>query len=737
MSIIFHEGTGQFHLSNDSISYVMGILPNKEMGQLYYGKKVHDREDFSYLLESFYKSMVVGMPLNENFSLEMTRQEYPSFGSTDLRNPAFEITYENGSHVSHFQYVSHEIYQGKRELEGLPATYVEEDGQAESLDIHFRDELTKVELCLTYTIWRDYPVITRSARFCNAGKEKIVLRKAMSLSLDLPDHEYDWIQFSGAWGRERTPIVKELTCGITAIESQRGHSSANQNPFIICKRKNTDEFQGEAIGLSFVYSGNFLAQAEVDTYGTLRLLMGIHPRNFAWPLQNGESFQTPEVVMAWTGNGLNDLSQTYHRMYRKNLTRGMWKEKERPILLNNWEATMMDFTEESILKIAKKGKEAGVELFVLDDGWFGERNDDHRGLGDWKTNLNKLPEGIGGLGRKINDMGLKFGLWFEPEMVNEDSDMYRQHPDWILNVPGRDRSLGRHQMVLDFSKEEVVENIYQQMHAILADAPIAYVKWDMNRTITECFSIGKAPEEQGMVYHKYILGVYSLYERLKKEFPEILFESCASGGARFDAGMLYYAPQAWCSDDTDAIERLKIQYGSSYGYPVSSIGSHVSAVPNQQTGRNVSIDTRANVAYFGTFGYELDLNHISAEEFEEVKKQIEFMKKYRGLIQSGRFYRLSSPFNKNVCSWMVVSEDQSEAIVGYYPIMAEVNSGAHRLRLTGLKEDVQYCIGDKCYWGDELMHIGMITTDQSVEAFCPNKDFESKIFVLKNVNNAQ
>lgn len=736
MSIIFHKETGQFHLYNDQISYVMGILPNQEMGQLYYGKRVHDKEDFSYLVEYSFRPLVVGTPGKEDFSLEMTRQEYPSFGTTDLRNPAFEITYENGSHVSHFQYVSHEIYQGKKPLEGLPATYVEDDGQAESLDILLRDELTKVELCLSYTIWRDYPVITRSVRFFNAGQEKIVLRKAMSLSLDLPDHQYDWMQFSGAWGRERTPIVKELSCGITAIESQRGHSSANQNPFIICKRKKTDEFQGEAIGLSFVYSGNFLAQAEVDTYGALRLLMGIHPRNFAWTLQNGESFQTPEVVMAWTDKGLNDLSQTYHRLYRKNLTRGMWKEKERPILLNNWEATLMDFTEESILKIAAKGKEAGVELFVLDDGWFGERNDDHRGLGDWKVNLLKLPEGIGGLGRKINAMGLKFGLWFEPEMVNEDSDMYRQHPDWILNVPGRERSLGRHQMVLDFSKEEVVDNLYQQMHEVLVDAPIAYVKWDMNRTISECFSIGKAPEEQGRVYHKYILGVYSLYERLKKDFPEILFESCASGGARFDAGMLYYAPQAWCSDDTDAIERLKIQYGSSYGYPISSIGSHVSAVPNQQTGRSVSIDTRANVAYFGTFGYELDLNHISDEEFEEVKKQIEFMKQYRGLIQSGRFYRLSSPFDSNICSWMVVSEDQSEAIVGYYPIMAEVNGGSHRLYLTGLMEDAQYTIGKNTYWGDELMHIGLVTSDHVDEAFCPNGDFNSRIYVLKSVQNA-
>lgn len=737
MGIIFHEKTKQFHLCNKKISYIMTILANQELGQLYYGKRIHDKEDFSYLLEYSFRAMVAGYPKKEDFSLELSRQEYPSFGTTDFRNPAFEILYENGSHVSHFEYVSHTIYQGKKGLEGLPATYVEKENEAETIEIILQDKLTQAEIILSYTIWEDYPVITRSVKFCNHGKEKIVLKKAMSLSLDLPDYDYEWMQFSGAWGRERTPVVKKLDYGITAIESQRGHSSANQNPFVICKRKKTDEFQGEAIGFSFVYSGNFLAQAEVDTYGALRFIMGIHPGNFSWTLYPEETFQTPEVVMAWTDSGLNTLSQTYHQLYRKHLSRGIWKEKERPILLNNWEATQMDFTEESILKIAQKAKEAGVELFVLDDGWFGQRNDDHRGLGDWQANVEKLPEGIGGLARKVNALGLDFGLWFEPEMVNEDSDLYRQHPDWILGVPGRDKSLGRHQMVLDFSKEEVVEGIYQQMYDILSKAPISYVKWDMNRSITECFSIGKESEEQGKVYHKYILGVYRLYEMLREKFPEILFESCASGGARFDAGMLYYAPQAWCSDDTDAIERLKIQYGTSYGYPISSIGAHVSAVPNQQTGRNTDITTRANVACFGTFGYELDLNHITEEEFLLVKEQITFMKKYRGLLQSGDFYRLTSPFENNSCAWMVVAKDKSEAIVGYYSILGEVNGGYKRLYLTGLEEDASYLMNEKAYWGDELMHAGLIISDNVHEAYCPKGDFKSRLFVLKKNKSNQ
>ncbi len=732
MDIVFHEGAKQFHLFNDEISYIIGVLPNGEPGQLYYGKRIRDKEDYSYLVNYEYRAMMVGMPSDERFSLEFNRSEYPSFGTSDLRLPAFEIEYANGSHVSAFRYTDHKISAGKPGLEGLPAVYTEDDAEAMTLTLNLKDELTGIELSLLYTIFRDCPVITRSVLFENKGTEEVSLERCMSLSLDLPDNDYVWMQFSGAWARERKPIEKKLEAGVTAIGSLRGHSSANQNPFVILKRPCADEFQGEAIGAALVYSGNFLSQAEVDTYGTTRFMTGIHPDRFSWSLAPGEDFQTPEAVLVWTDKGLNALSQTLHSLYRKRLSRGAWKEKERPILLNNWEATLMDFTEESVLKIARKGKEAGVELFVLDDGWFGKRDDDFAGLGDWYVNTDKLPKGITGLAEKIHDMGLMFGLWFEPEMVNPDSDLYRAHPEWVLATPGRERSLGRHQMVLDMTREDVQEYLYERMHTIIGEAKIDYVKWDMNRTISECFSEAHPAKEQGKTYHRYILAVYRLYERLISDFPELLFESCSSGGSRFDAGMLYYAPQAWGSDDTDAVERLKIQYGSTYGYPLSSIGAHVSECPNQQTGRITPIATRGNVSFFGTGGYELDLNTLADDEFDDVKRQIVFLKKYRGLIQSGTFYRLLSPFEDNYCAWMVVSEDKSKAVFAYYRVMAEPNPGHRRVKLKGLDENALYRIGDESYYGSELMNIGVEISAAPGPLDPPTGDYDSRLLVIES-----
>lgn len=735
MDIVFHEKTKEFHLFNDDISYIIGIMPDGSPGQLYFGKRVHDREGYSRLIIREDRSMAVGLPSDERFSLEMNRSEYPSFGTTDMRHPAFELLYDNGSHVSAFKYMSHDIRDGKPGIEGLPALYTEKDDEAKTLKIVLSDELTGMELELFYTIYASHPVVARSVVFRNTGKEAVSLVRCMSLSLDLPDHDYIWMQFSGAWAREKYPVERKLDWGITAIASLRGHSSANANPFVILKRKHTDESAGEAIGLSLLYSGNFITQAEVDTYGTTRLMTGIHPERFLWEISPGGSFHSPEAVLVWTQNGLNDLSQTLHTLYRRRLCRGPWREKERPILLNNWEATMMDFDEEKILSIAKKGCEAGVELFVLDDGWFGARDDDTGGLGDWYVNTGKLPDGIAGLSRRIHDMGMKFGLWFEPEMVNPDSELYRAHPDWVLAVPGRDRSLGRHQMVLDMTKEEVQDYLYERMSSIISEADIDYVKWDMNRTISECFSIGRSAKEQGTVYHRYILAVYRLYERLIADFPELLFESCASGGARHDAGMLYYAPQAWGSDDTDAVERLKIQYGTSYGYPIASIGSHVSECPNQQTGRVCSIETRANVAYFGTFGYELDLNELSDEDFDKVRSQIAFMKKYRGLIQGGSFYRLLSPFEGNYCAWMVVSDDKSRAILAYYRVLAEPNPGHRRVKLQGLDPDMRYSTDEGEYYGSELMNIGIEISAKPDPSRRPEGDYYSRIIVMEGIQS--
>ncbi len=737
MEILFHDNSKEFHLTNDKISYVMKVLYNGQIGQLYYGSKIHDRESFAHLFETQFRPMVCGPKENPSFAIETAKQEYPSFGTGDYRNPAFEIYREDGSYISDFKYVGHEIMDGKPALEKLPATYVEDGKEAKTLEIYLKDEVLNAKMTLRYTIFRDYPVIARSVIFENVGSENLKLTKAMSMCLDLPDYDYDWVQFSGAWARERVPVNRPLASGVQSIESMRGHSSANQNPFVILKRKTADEFKGEVLGFSFVYSGNFIASAEVDTYDTTRFLMGINPRQFTWDLVPGEKFNTPEVVMAYSNEGLNGMSQTYHDLYRNRLARGQWRDEVRPILLNNWEATYMDFNEEKILNIAKKAKEAGVELFVLDDGWFGARNNDYAGLGDWQVNMDKLENGITGLAQKVEDMGLKFGLWFEPEMVNEDSDLYRTHPDWVLATPQRAKSEGRHQLVLDFSRKEVVDAIYDMMAKILSEAKISYIKWDMNRSITECYSAGYPANKQGEIYHRYILGVYDLYERLTSTFPHVLFESCASGGSRFDAGMLYYAPQCWTSDDTDAVERLKIQYGTSYGYPIVSMGSHVSVSPNHQLYRVTPIETRANVAYFGTFGYELDLNKLTDEEFAAVKGQVKFMKEYRKLIQFGDFYRLQSPYTNNRSSWMVVSKDKKEAIVAYFKVLNEVNVGFDRTYLKGLNPDVLYEIEgmDNSFYGDELMNAGLVTTDPEVDHEGGTDgnvgDFQSRLYILK------
>ena len=596
MPITYNEQSREFHLYNNKISYLIKILANEQLGQLYFGKRIPNRKNHDYLVENTYRPVTSYVFDDDySFSLGNVKQEYPAYGTTDQRRPALDIKQPNGSRITDFKYVSHKIYAGKRKLTGLPATYVENESEATTLEINLYDELIQVTLCLQYTIFENSAAIARSVKFSNDSDQKYQLKTALSLNLDLPDANYEWLQFSGAWGRERHLHKTPLRPGIQAINSARGASSHMQNPFVILKRPFTTEEQGEALGVSFVYSGNFLTQAEVDEYSVTRLQIGIDPFQFSWCLKPNETFQTPEAILAYTSEGLNQLSQTFQKLYTTRLARGYWRDKERPILINNWEATYFDFTEEKLLSIAKKAKELGIELFVLDDGWFGERTKETAGLGDWYVNRNRLRNGISGLSRKIHDLGMMFGLWFEPEMVNKDSDLYRNHPDYIIETPKRHASHGRKQYVLDFSRKEVVDNIYEQLVKILDEGEIDYIKWDMNRNITECYSIAYPPEQQGEIMHRYILGVYNLYERLIERYPKILFESCASGGGRFDAGMLYYAPQAWTSDDSDAIERLKIQYGTSFGYPQSMMGAHVSASPNEQLGRNTPLKIRGDV----------------------------------------------------------------------------------------------------------------------------------------------
>lgn len=739
MGIIFNEKTQEFHLYNDEISYLMKVMRNGQMGQLYFGKRISVKENYDYLTEICYRPTSAYVYENEySFSLEHLKQEYPSYGTSDFRMPAVELLQPNGSRITDFVYRSHRIYKGKPGLEGLPATYTEDDSEADTLEIFMKDELLGVEIRLLYTIFQKENAIARSVHFENKGQETYMLDTAMSLCLDLPDDEYEWYQFSGAWGRERQLKKRRLQSGIQSIGSTRGASGHFQNPFVVLKRPCADEFQGEVLGFSLVYSGNFLAQAEVDTYKVTRMMMGIHPMGFSWKLAPGGSFQTPEAVMVYSGDGINQMSQTFHRLYRTRLARGYWRDRERPILLNNWEATYFDFTEEKLVEIAENAKEDGVELFVLDDGWFGTRCGETSGLGDWWANTDRLPEGIRGLSEKIEALGLKFGLWFELEMVNKDSELYRAHPDWILQTPGRNTCHGRKQYVLDFSRKEVVDYIYGLVVKILRESRVSYIKWDMNRYITECFSAGYGADRQGEIFHRYILGVYDLYERLTSEFPKILFESCASGGGRFDPGMLYYAPQCWTSDDSDAVERIKIQYGTSFCYPVSSMGAHVSITPNHQVFRSTPLKTRGDVAAFGAFGYELDLARLTKEERAMVREQIAFVKKYRKLIHTGDFYRLKSPFEGNLSAWMVVSQDKKQAVIAYFKILNDVNCEFRRLALKGLKDDLLYELESENrvmgeFFGNELMNIGLITSDGScgeTKADTACGDFWSKIYVL-------
>ncbi len=738
MNIIYHASGRIFHLYNDTISYLMMILRNGHLGQLYFGRRIQDKEDFSYLLETCERPMTSCVyETDRSFSLEHIRQEYPVFGTTDFRQPALEILQENGSRISNFTYDSYAITDGKPALSGLPATYTENDAEARTLCITLKDDVTNVQMQLFYTIFAKGGILARSVRFLNQGTQPVHLTRAMSLCLDLPDCDYIWEQLSGCWARECHIHTRRLEPGIQSIGSMRGNSSHEHNPFLILKRPSADERQGEAIGLSLIYSGCFRIQAETDAHQTVRILAGIDPETFDWKLDTNETLQTPEAVLVYTDRGLNHLSQTFHKLYQKRLARGYWRDRPRPILNNNWEATYFDFTEERLIEIAARTKECGAELFVLDDGWFGARSGEKAGLGDWKPNKDRLPNGIAGLAERIEALGMKFGLWFEPEMTNKDSDFYRQHPDWILETPQRSVSHGRFQYVLDFSREEVVNAIYEQMAELLRTAKISYIKWDMNRSITECYSKAWPADRQGEIYHRYILGVYALYERLTREFPHVLFESCASGGGRFDPGMLFYAPQGWVSDNSDAIERLKIQYGTSMCYPLSSMGSHVSVSPNHQVFRYTPLHTRANVAYFGTFGYELDLNKLTPQETEEVKAQIRFMKQYREILQYGTFYRLKSPFEGNEAAWMCVSEDQKTALIGWYRILNVVNYRYTRLRLEGLNPDYLYRNSRTgiCHYGDELMYAGLITSDETAGQVPPDvtpyTDFDSRIYVLE------
>lgn len=709
MNILFDEHRQVFHLQGPNTSYVMQIVRHGYLAHLYWGKKINTYRQSNPILfmdRGFSPSVD---PSDRGFSLDTMPQEYPSYGNGDFRTPAYQAELDNGSTISDFRYKSHSIFPGKPALEGLPATYTEQDEEAMTLEIVLEDAVTLLSATLVYTVFRDYDAITRSVRFHNAGEESIKLNRALSASIDFRDSEFDLMTLYGAHNNERNISRRPLVPGQQGVESRRGASSHQQHPFLALLRKGADEDQGDVFAFSLVYSGNFTAQVEVEQYRTCRASIGINPFGFSWLLEPGAQFQTPEVVMTYSSRGLGDMSLTFNKLYRTRLCRGQHRDLERPILINNWEATYFNFDADKIEQIAKTGSELGIELFVLDDGWFGKRDDDNTSLGDWTVDTRKLPNGLRDLAERVTGMGMKFGLWFEPEMISENSDLFRQHPEWRLHVPDRPSTTSRNQLVLDLSRKDVCDYIIQAVSDILASAPISYVKWDMNRHMTEIGSAVLPPERQRETAHRYMLGLYRVMEEITSRFPHILFESCSGGGGRFDPGMLYYMPQTWTSDNTDAISRLKIQYGTSLLYPVSSMGAHVSTVPNHQVERITSLDIRGHVAMSGNLGYELDLTKLSAEEKEVVRKQVTDYKLIRPLIQYGDFFRILNPFERNDASWMFVSPDKSEAILGYFRVLAQPNDAFHNLKCKGLDPNALYKHEEsgEVFGGDELMNVGL------------------------------
>ena len=728
MAIFYDASSKTFNLSTSKTSYVIKVLDSNHVAHVYWGKKIKSK-NLDYVLRSKnWGSFLTNTDNIDDFMLEATPQEYPGYGSTDLRTPAIELQFEDGSSATDFRYESHDIYIGKKRLNKLPATYVEDENEAMTLELTLIDSLKNIKIILSYSVFEEFDSITRSVKIINESKEEVKIERVLSANVDFKDSDYELIQLSGAWARERHVIRREITSGSQSVESRRGSSSHAQNPFIALARKDTTETNGDVYGLSLIYSGNFLANVEVDMYDNARAQIGLNPFDFTWVLEPKEEFIAPEAVLVYSNEGLSGMSHVYNYLYGKRLCRGEHRDKIRPILINNWEATYFDFNENKIKEIAKEAADLGMELFVLDDGWFGKRDDDNSSLGDWFVNEEKLKGGLNKLVSEINDMGLQFGLWFEPEMVSPISELYKEHPDWCLHIPGRIRSEARRQLILDYSREDVCDYIIDKISEVLSSAPISYVKWDMNRNMSEIGSVLLPANKQREVAHRYILGLYRVLEEITTKFPHVLFESCSGGGGRFDPGMLYYMPQTWTSDNTDAIERLKIQFGTSMIYPNASIGCHVSAVPNHQVDRITPIETRGVVAMSGNFGYELDITKLPTKEKAIIKEQVKLYKEIRETIQFGKHYRLSSPFESNDVAWMFVSKDTNEVIVNFVRVLAKPNPKFVSIKLVGLDENARYeVVGeDLVLGGDELMNIGLSVPELK-------GDYQAKMWRLKKI----
>ncbi len=689
MSIRVTQDGRLFHLQTKDSTYQMYADEKNILLHTYYGKKIGEENlaDTIFFADVGFSGFPQEAQGDRTYSLDCLPQELPSSGVGDYRDGCIWLRHADGSMAADFRYAGYEIRHGAYRIPGMPALFDNEEESCETLVITMKEAASDVTVLLYYGVFERENVITRALRVENRGKTEVVLGECLSCCLDFQFGEYDLITFNGRHAMERMPERSRVGRMKLEVGSMRGTSSHQHNPAVIlCETQATEDF-GDCYGLCFVYSGNFIASAQMDQRGQTRVRMGIHPNQFSFCLKPGEAFDAPQVILSFSDGGLTKLSGQYHKILREHMCRGKYRRERRPVLINNWEATYFDFDEEKLLKIARQAAELGIEMLVLDDGWFGRREDDNSGLGDWIVNEKKLGGSLGSLAKKIHDMGMKFGLWFEPEMISEDSDLYRAHPDWAMQIPGRQPNRGRNQLVLDMGREDVREYLLERMTDILSHAPIDYVKWDANRSLCDIYS--HVNRESGEVYHRYMLGVYDLLERLLERFPDILLEGCSGGGGRFDAAMLYYSPQIWCSDNTDAINRLSIQYGTSFFYPVSAVGAHVSAVPNHQTGRATSFRTRGHVALSGSFGYELDLNQVTEEEKETVKEQIREFHKYYELTHEGTYYRLSGPEGR-FCAWEFVDEEKAHALLTLVMVSAEGNPLPVHTAVKGLDPAVRY-----------------------------------------------
>lgn len=710
MAIQIDHANSLFTLLTKNSMYQMKADSLGTLVHTRYGKRT-PVFDYSYLNKSCDRGFS-GNPYsagkNRTYSLDTMPVEFPVYGSGDYRDCALKIRYSSGASSAELTFDSYEVKEGKYALPGLPAFYSCQEDTAHTLIITLKDTTNSVFVHLYYGVLEEKDIITRAVCIENKGDSPVYLDRVLSVCADFQYGEYDFISFYGRHAMERLYSRTRVHHGVQAVGSTRGASSHHYNPFVVLADKNTTETSGECYGFSFVYSGDFLAEAEKDQTGQTRVLMGIHPENFCYKLDPGQTFTAPETAMVYSSTGFESMTHTFHKAIRNNLCRGKFKKAERPVLINNWEGTYFDFTGDKLVAMASEAKEMGVELFVMDDGWFGKRDNDFSGLGDWIVNEKKLGCTLKDLSDRIHNLGLKFGIWFEPECISEDSDLYRAHPDWAFKVPEKKPVRSRYQLVLDFSRKEVRDYIFNMMCKVLDSAKIEYLKWDFNRSIGDLYSAELPADRQGETAYKYVLGLYEVLENLNQRYPDMLIEGCSGGGGRFDAGMLYYTPQIWTSDDTDAIERLKIQYGTSFAYPVSTMGAHVSAVPNHQTGRKTEISTRATVAMAGTFGYELDPAKLTTEEKEEIKNQIKTFRKYYSLIQDGIYYRLTSPYeDEEYTAWEFVSEDKQEALISIVNTKLTVNGMFSRIKLRGLNPDLWYSIDNTEYPGAALMEAGL------------------------------